>query len=481
MTPPHRSGAAERSSKPSGTRRATSAPTVTRSANPPSRSQPVNRAAWHRFSRPARHARHVPHVPASQPTAARSPGGPAVDAVADRLHAPHDLVARDRGQAAGCEVALDQLEVGATDCARADAKEQLARARIGVGDLAQPQRLSGGERPRMVQDEGAHQRTETLPIPPRTSISTRLAALAKSGDSQPLPSALRGKRTGSTSVEPRAIDDRIRAATPSGTRKRIAAAPPSASTRVKPAAAGRATRVSLAPVRSRSSVRRSPPRSRSASAAPDSTRRRRGTSPLTPIVQVYGARFRAQPDGGAGGASRARPGPPPRSTRTPPANVPSTSMPAAAAPIRRWPAPNVTITSASAAPSRGIASRSGSEPPSRPRRPRARPPSSVLRVVDDEVRAAPRARDEGPDEDDDADSDEGQGHRDAGQAPEPVAREVDDSLEEEEPDEEEDDADEEGAEPAPEIIAAPGQDAVDGEAGPTPPGATRAQAYAQVW
>ena len=49
-----------------------------------------------------------------------------------------------------------------------------------------------------------------------------------------------------------------------------------------------------------------------------------------PIVHVYGARFQLQAAGGAGGESRTRPGPPPRSTLTPPSNVPSTSIPGAA-------------------------------------------------------------------------------------------------------------------------------------------------------
>lgn len=58
----------------------------------------------------------------------------------------------------------------------------------------------------------ASQETRMLPRPPETSISTRFVAPSKSGDAQ--PSIVRGKRASSTLVEPIAIRERTRAATP---------------------------------------------------------------------------------------------------------------------------------------------------------------------------------------------------------------------------------------------------------------------------
>jgi hypothetical protein len=77
--------------------------------------------------------------------------------------------------------------------------------------------------------------------------STRLVAVAASGDDQP-PWVARAKPRSSTSIDPSAIWERMTAATPSGTWNRRAAAPRWASTRVSPAAQGRVIVVSAAPV-----------------------------------------------------------------------------------------------------------------------------------------------------------------------------------------------------------------------------------------
>ena len=229
MTPPQRSGAAARSSKPSGTRRATSARTTIRSANPPSRSHAVKRGRRAEVlpAGPAGARRSRTSRPASRRPRGRRPTSPSTPRPTASTR-PTTWWPGIVGRRWAREVALDELEVGPAHGAGGDAQEQLARAGLGVRHVPQV----GAARPRpagrALQDERAHhepptvrrpQRTETLPMPPRTSISTRLAALAKSGDSQASPAGVRGKRDRSTSLEPSAIEERIRAATPSGTRK----------------------------------------------------------------------------------------------------------------------------------------------------------------------------------------------------------------------------------------------------------------------
>jgi hypothetical protein len=81
---------------------------------------------------------------------------PAGHGGAHGLDATHDLVARDRGEPVGGEVALDELEVGPAHGAGAYAEEQLAGTRRRVGHLAEAERLSLGERAGPLQDEGAH-------------------------------------------------------------------------------------------------------------------------------------------------------------------------------------------------------------------------------------------------------------------------------------------------------------------------------------
>src|SRR5687767_3386466 len=118
------------------------------------------------------------------------------------------------------------------------------RERVVDDELAVARLVHRGRLSRQFIPEN-RQETRMLPRPPETSISTRFAALSKSGDAQ--PSMARGKRASSTLVDPIAIRERTRAATPCGTSSVSDATPASARTAVAPLP-GRRTRVSLAPV-----------------------------------------------------------------------------------------------------------------------------------------------------------------------------------------------------------------------------------------
>ena len=114
----------------------------------------MNVACAQRFSRP-RAALVAAAVGAGQPGDAGAIADlPAVDAGADRLDAPDDLVPGDDRTLAHREVTLAQLQVGAADAARGDAQEKLARAgRLGFaldGDAA-----GRWPRARLLQHHGA--------------------------------------------------------------------------------------------------------------------------------------------------------------------------------------------------------------------------------------------------------------------------------------------------------------------------------------
>ena len=225
------------------------------------------------------------------------------------------------------------------------------------------------------------QRTETLPIPPRTSISTRLAAVAKSGDSQPSP--------GGVPREADRVDvaraERDRRANPGRHAVRDAEADRRrAALGVDAGQAGRG--------RQRDAACRSRPCAGAARQGAGPTGRARASAApgLDPQAEGHLRRHAHRP-----GVGRPVPGPARRRRRRgepdPPGPAAALHLhaagvrrrrrggPDAAAPIRRWPAPKVTITSASAAPSRGIASRSGTG--RRPARAAARPRSAAARSL----------------------------------------------------------------------------------------------------
>ena len=132
ITPPHRSGAAERSSRPSGMGTRWSARTTIRSAKPPSRSHPWNSAATGSLpsgsAEPAHLARGREPVRADAPADVRRRNArPHLDDAPDRL------VPRNDRQAPRHQVALRQLQVGPAHRAGVDPEHDLAGAGAGSG------------------------------------------------------------------------------------------------------------------------------------------------------------------------------------------------------------------------------------------------------------------------------------------------------------------------------------------------------------
>ena len=184
MTPPHSSGAAARSSKPSreaeGEVGADGDPGGVPAVAVPARE----------LRRPGRGSRGPSRQNATRPAGRGEPRHagplthrPARDVAAHRLHAANDLVTRHDRQPPSLEIALDQLEVGSADGAGDDLEDELIRRRLGIGELDELQ-WRRGRRGRRVKLKSEHR--TTVPQIDRDRPSARAAAPTRDRAGRPL-------------------------------------------------------------------------------------------------------------------------------------------------------------------------------------------------------------------------------------------------------------------------------------------------------